>query len=132
MDSAPWLDVVCSWCCDRSDDDRPCSEDCERLAVRAARTRRIVGLVDAIARATKLRRQYVEERIPGDRRIEQVDAIVADYDRQIHEAVTAQQRDDGHDAETLPAPAMLPECDQDAWLHCLLAEDLNAAAQEVS
>jgi len=98
-----WIDLVCSWCCDQSDDDRPCSEDCERLSVRAARTRRIVGCVEAIAKAMKLRAQYAEERIPGDHRIAAVDRVIADYDRQIHEAVTAQQRDDGHDSEEAAA-----------------------------
>ena len=126
-----WVEPACVWCAGDDADEAPCCEECERLAVRAARTRRIVGLVDAIARASKLRSQYVEERIPGDHRVATVDAIIADYDRQIHEAVMAQQRDDAGEAETLTAPSM-PECDQDAWLHCLLGEDLNRAAAETA
>jgi hypothetical protein len=91
-----WAELVCSWCTGNdADGDQPCCEDCERLAVRAARTRRIVGLVDAIQRACRLQAQYAAERIPGDHRIAAVVAVVADYDRQIHETVQAQQVDDG-------------------------------------
>ena len=90
-----WVEPACVWCAGDDADEEPCSDECSRLAVRAARTKRIVGLVDAIARASKLRCQYVAEGVKGDKRIEQVDAIIADYDRQIHEAVMAQMRDDG-------------------------------------
>jgi hypothetical protein len=90
-----WVELTCSWCDDRSDDDRPCCEDCERLAVRAARTRRIVGLVDAIQRACRIRARYAAEGISGDHRIAAIDGVVADYDRQIHETVQTQQVDDG-------------------------------------
>jgi hypothetical protein len=103
-----WAEQTCSWCDEQSDDDRPCSPDCERLAVRAARTKRIVGLVDAIQRATRLRAQYRDEGVPGDRRIADVDAVIADYDRQIGETVAAQVKDDGEErdavADTMPAP----------------------------
>lgn len=106
-DDVTWTEPVCAWCTGSDEDgDEPCSEDCERLAVRASRTKRIVGLVDAIARATKLRTQYVEERVPGDRRIAAVDAVIADYDRQIAEAVAAQVKDDREvrrEADTVPA-----------------------------
>lgn len=90
-----WVEPSCVWCAGDDADEAPCCDDCERLAVRAARTKRIVGLVDAIARANKLRCQYVAEGIKGDHRVVTVDAIIADYDRQIHEAVMAQERDDG-------------------------------------
>lgn len=91
-----WGEPTCVWCAGDEADEAPCSEACEGMAVRAARTRRIVGCVEAIQKALRLRRQYVAEGIPGDQRIAAVDRVIADYDRQIHEAVTAQQRDDGH------------------------------------
>lgn len=125
-----WAEPTCSWCDDRSDDDQPCCEDCERLAVRAARTRRIVGLVDAIQRATRLRTQYREEGGPGDRRAAAVDAVIADYDRQIGEAVAAQVADDRRERETASTvPPQMPEGDADAVLACLLADDLAEVAQ---
>lgn len=95
-----WVEPVCSWCTgNEADGDDPCGPDCEGMAVRAARTKRIVGCVDAIQKALRLRMQYAAEGIQGDHRIVAVDRVIADYDRQIHEAVTAQQRDDGHGEE---------------------------------
>lgn len=94
-----WVEPSCVWCAGDEADETPCSDECASMAVRAARTRRIVGCVDAIQKALRLRMQYVAEGIRGDQRIAAVDRVIADYDRQIHEAVVAQQRDDGHGEE---------------------------------
>lgn len=128
-----WVEPVCKWCCETSDEERPCgNQECERLAVRATRTRRIVSYVEALSKAAKLRTLYVAEGIPGDHRVVSIDARIHELDLLISATVACQVRDDAEArraASTLPAPATVR--DVDAVLEEMLAEDLNAAGCDV-
>lgn len=147
---AVWAEPTCAWCDERNDDERPCSEECERLSVRAARTRRITKLVEQVQSLTvarsKARDLLAVYRSEGgalsSARCVAVTLRIEDLTRQIHECdqmigdtVAAQVADDRKAREemqratTLPAPQM-PEGDADAVLACLLADDLNAVAEE--
>lgn len=120
-----FTELTCKWCSD-SDEEQPCGDpECEALAVRAARTRRISGLVDAMLRATRLRCLYMAERIPGDHRIVELDAQVDAWDAQVRDALDAQRREDAATCSTQPAPA-LTESDADAVVSTLLADDFAA------
>lgn len=126
-----WRDTVCRFCCPESEHDDPCCNECEGLAVRSARTKRILGCIDAIARCTKLRTQYLEEtRGVVDHRVVAIDAQIAEYDRQIREARIAQEMDDraaAQAADTQPA-VTLTDAMAEEVLATMLAKGLSEVA----
>lgn len=102
-DAADFAPASCSYCNDRSDDDVPCSDACASMAVRASRQRRVIGLLEAIDKAQKLYRRYVDESGPASVRAGAVLDQIRTWERMIADAAIAQEEDDAASADTLPA-----------------------------
>jgi hypothetical protein len=88
-----FLPLRCVWCAEPGDGEEPCSEGCERIAVQAARMRRVRGAVEAVARATQLLVQYRSEGGVFDPRIAPLIEEIAEHERTIRVATEAVEKE---------------------------------------
>lgn len=89
-DADEFVTLKCSWCTGNdADDNEPCGPDCERIAVQAARMRRVRGAVEAVVRATHLVVQYRAEGGIHDPRIPALLDQIAEWERGIRVATEA-------------------------------------------